>query len=169
MPRSLEPGVAPTERSRVQPVQPFYLQGPGTPPFFALLHRGVGTPRQTAVLLCPPFGWEDMCSYRIRREWAEHLAHTGHRALRIDLPGSGDSAGGPSDPGRLDAWTHAVDAAARWLRRDAGAAQVAVIGIGLGGMVSCRAALSGAPIDELVLWSASARGRTLLRELRAFS
>ena len=46
---------------------------------------------------------------------------------------------------------------------------MAVIGIGLGGMVSCRAALQGAPIDELVLWSVPARGRTLLRELRTFS
>ncbi len=181
MPRSLEPGVAPIERSRVQPVQPFYLQGPGTPPFFAVLHRGVGMPRQTAVLLCPPFGWEDMCCYRIRREWAEHLARTGHTTLRIDLPGSGDSAGAPSDPRQLDAWTQAVSAAARWLRRPIGGTaaeggggpasdmRVAVIGIGLGGMVSCRAALQGAPIDELVLWSVPARGRTLLRELRTFS
>lgn len=154
--------------STPQPARPFYLQGSGTP-VFAFLHPPAGTPRGTAVLLSPPFGWEDMCSYRVRREWAEHLARAGHSALRIDLPGSGDSAGAPSDPGRLDAWTDAVDAAARWLRRDAGAAQVAVIGIGLGGMVSCRAALSGAPIDELVLWSAPACGRTLLRELRAFS
>ena len=30
--------------------------------------------RDSAVILCPPFGWEDMCSYRVRREWAEHLA-----------------------------------------------------------------------------------------------
>jgi alpha-beta hydrolase superfamily lysophospholipase len=163
-----------------QPARPFYLQGSGTP-VFAVLHTGVGPPRQTAVLLCPPFGWDDVCSYPIRREWAEQLARAGHSTLRIDLPGSGDSAGAPSDPGRLDAWTEAVDAAARWLRRaiaptaaqgdggGAGATRVAVIGIGLGGIVSCRAALGGAPIDELVLWSVPARGRALLRELRTFS
>ncbi len=148
--------------------RPMYLQGSGTP-FFAVLHTAVGPPRETAVLLCPPFGWEDMCTYRIRREWAEHLARTGHTTLRIDLPGSGDSGGTPADPGQLEAWTQAVDEAARWLRRSGHAGRVAVIGIGLGGMVSCRAALGGAPIDELVLWSVPARGRTLLRELRAFS
>ncbi len=50
-----------------------YLQGAGDP-LFAFLHTGAAPQRETAVLLCPPFGWEDMCSYRIRREWAERLA-----------------------------------------------------------------------------------------------
>jgi alpha-beta hydrolase superfamily lysophospholipase len=146
-----------------------YLQERSGAPFFAVLHSGAAPAKQTAVLLCPPFGWEDMCSYRSRREWAEHLARAGHTTLRIDLPGSGDSAGSPTDPGQLDAWTQAVDAAAWWLRRAAGIRRVAVIGLGLGGMVSCRAALGGAPIDELILWSVPARGRRLLRELRTFS
>jgi alpha-beta hydrolase superfamily lysophospholipase len=162
-----------------------YLRAGAGEPFFAFLHMGAAPRRQTAVLLCPPFGWEDMCSYRARREWAEHLARAGHTTLRIDLPGSGDSAGAATDPGRLDAWTRAVDGAARWLRGsidehsdgdgdgdDAGpvaAGRVAAIGLGLGGIVSCRAALQGAPIDELVLWAVPARGRKLVRELRTFS
>jgi len=90
--------------STQQPTRAFYLKGPTTP-VFAILHKPVGRPRETAVLLCPPFGWEDMCSYRIRREWAEQLAREGHTALRIDLPGSGDSGGAPSDPGQLNTWT----------------------------------------------------------------
>jgi len=145
-----------------------YLQGP-CPSLFAILHAATEPRKETAVLLCPPFGWEDMCSYRIRREWAEQLARSGHATLRLDLPGSGDSAGASTDPGQLDAWTQAVDGAARWLRGAADARRVAVIGIGIGGIVSCRAALQGSPIDELVLWSVPAQGRTLLRELRTFS
>lgn len=136
---------------------------------FAFLHPGAEPLKETAVLICPPFGWEDMCCYRIRREWAEHLARAGYTTLRIDLPGSGDSEGSPSDPGRLEAWTQAVDGATGWLRSHIGARRVAVIGLGLGGMVSCRAALQGTPIDELILWSVPARGRRLLRELRAFT
>ncbi len=162
------------------PSRALYLQGSGTP-VFAFLHAGADPHRDTAVLLCPPFGWEDMCSYRIRREWAEQLASAGYTTLRIDLPGSGDSAGAPTDPGLLEAWTQAVEDSARWLLapiactpgegggEPAPATRVAVIGIGLGGMLACRAALRGAPIDELVLWAVPTRGRTLVRELRTFS
>jgi alpha-beta hydrolase superfamily lysophospholipase len=153
--------------SAPQASRPMYLRG-SCSSLFAFLHTAADPVSTTAVLICPPFGWEDMCCYRIRREWAERLARAGYATLRIDLPGSGDSAGAPGDPGQLDAWTQGVTDAARWLHR-AEARQVAVIGIGLGGLVSCRAAMQGAPIDELALWSVPARGHTLLRELRAFA
>jgi|GEM_PF-758804 len=154
--------------SSPQTPRPLYLQV-GDTPMFAVFHPGAGAPRQRAVLLCPPFGWEDMCSYRSRRDWAEHLAGAGFATLRFDPPGSGDSAGAPTDPRQLESWTDAVAIAARWLRAASDASQIAAIGIGLGGMVACRAAMNDAPIDELVLWHVPARGRTLVRELRAFS
>ncbi len=135
---------------------------------FAFMHGARGPRRERAVLICPPFGWEDMCSYRSRRDWAEHLSGEGFSTLRIDLPSSGDSAGSPRDPARLDAWTNAVRDAAVWLAESTGA-HVVALGIGLGGMVAFRSAMGGAPIEELVLWSVPARGRRLLRELRAFS
>jgi alpha-beta hydrolase superfamily lysophospholipase len=150
------------------PPRPIYLSSSGAG-VFAVAHTPAEPRSRTAVLLCPPFGWDDMCSYRIRREWAQRLADSGHHALRIDLPGSGDSAGMPTDPGQLAAWEDAVTAAAAWLRQSAGSGRTAAIGIGLGGWVACRAALLGAPIEELVLWSVPARGRRLVRELRTFA
>jgi pimeloyl-ACP methyl ester carboxylesterase len=145
-----------------------YLEA-GFPPMLTAFHQSAGPRRRRGVLLCPPFGWEDMCSYRSRRDWAEHLALAGFPTLRFDLPGSGDSAGDPTDPGQLDTWTRATAAAAQWLEDTAGVADVVAVGIGLGGIVACRAALTGAPIDELVLWHVAAQGRALVRELRAFS
>jgi pimeloyl-ACP methyl ester carboxylesterase len=136
---------------------------------FALFHDALGSSRKSAVLLCPPFGWDDICSYRSRRDWADHLARRGHPTLRIDLPGSGDSAGLPTDPARLEAWTEAVSAAARWLQASTGAPRVVAVGIGLGGLLAYLAASERAPIDDLVLWAVPARGRTMVRELRAFS
>ncbi len=54
--------------------------------------------RRAPVLLCPTFGWEEMCSYRGRRVWAQALARAGHPTATFGLPGSGDSGGSPARP-----------------------------------------------------------------------
>jgi alpha-beta hydrolase superfamily lysophospholipase len=140
---------------------------------FGVYHEALGARAKIPVLICPPFGWAEVCSYRARREWAEHLAARGHPVLRIDLPGAGDSAGTPEEPQRLDAWSHAAGASAAWLGERAStstsAPTVAAIGIGLGGLVICLAAAAGAPIEQAVLWGTPSRGKALVRELRAFS
>ena len=101
--------------------------------------------------------------------WALSLSAEGHAALRIDLPGSGDSGGSPRDAGRAASWPRAVAASAAWLRERTGADRVVAIGIGLGGLVAGQAVVEGADIDDLVLWGAPARGKALVRELRAFA
>ncbi len=121
------------------------------------------------MLLCPPFGWDDVCSYRSRYAWSQALAEAGHPTVRIDLPGTGDTDGSPRTPGRLDAWTDAVSMAARWLRDETGCGRIAAIGLGLGGLVAYVALVRDAEIDDLALWAVPARGRALVRELRAFS
>ncbi len=122
--------------------------------------------RDVAVLLCPPFGWEEACSYRGLRTWAATLARDGYHAARLALPAVGDGAGSPRDPGRLAAWSEAVAGAAGWLREVSGAARVAAVGIGLGGAVALKAVGDGAAVDELVLWSVPASGRRLIREMQ---
>lgn len=148
--------------------QSLYVDVEGTPAF-CVLHRAEGEAHGTAVLFVPPFGWEEVCSYRILREWAGRLTAAGHPALRLTLPGCGDSGGSPRDPGRLEVWTSAVTAAARALRAQTGAEAIVAIGLGLGGMLACRAAEAGAPIDGLVLWASPSRGRELTRQLKAFA
>ncbi len=147
--------------------QPLYLEA-GDEAFLAFLHDPPGGRGTRAVLLCPQLGWDDVCAYRSRFEWAERLAARGFTALRIDLPGTGDSPGSHDDPRRLEAWTKAIAAAARTLR-DRGATRVAAVGIGAGGLVLWRAVTAGAPVDELVLWAVPAKGRLAVRELRAFA
>lgn len=147
---------------------PLYLTG-CSQPVFALLHRPPGVWRSTAVLLCPPFGWEEICSYRARHDWAARLAAAGYATLRIDLPSTGDSGGDPYDSDRLGDWSEAIAIAVRRLRELTGCDTVAAIGIGLGGLLLWKALCEGAPIDETVLWGTHRRGRSLLRELRAFA
>jgi pimeloyl-ACP methyl ester carboxylesterase len=149
-------------------LQPFYISEHDEP-FFATLHDAHGRARDVAAIMCPPFGWEDMCSYRGRLEWASSLAAEGIPVLRIDFPGSGDSAGGPRDRERVRAWTDAVGASARWLSGAYPSRRILAIGIGIGGAIAYRAASLGAPVDDLVLWGVCSRGRRHVRELRAFS
>jgi alpha/beta superfamily hydrolase len=145
---------------------PLYL-GDGHERMFAVYHPADGT--GCAVLLCPPFGWDDICSYRSRRVWAERLAAHGYPTLRFDLPATGDSAGSGEQGGSIDVWVDAVAAAASWLRGVSGRRRTTALGIGLGGLLALRAAADDAPIDDLVLWAVPADGRRLLRELRAFA
>ncbi len=149
--------------------QAIYLEG-AAEPIFAVLHRPTSSSaRDTAVVLCPPFGWDEICSYRSRREWAERLAASGYPTVRVSLPGTGDSGGSPRDPHQVDAWTGAITSTARWLSETLGVERVAAIGIGLGGLLAYRAAAQGAEIDDLVLWATPARGRALVRELSVFA
>lgn len=136
---------------------------------FVHVHELDGPASGPAVLIVPPFGWDDIASHRPRREWADALAAAGHPAMRIDLPGGADSGGGPGDPDRVAAWTSAVAEAAAWLRASYGERRVVALGLGLGGLVAWTAAATGAAIDDLVLWGVPARGSTLVRELRAFA
>ncbi|MGB2875125.1 MAG: hypothetical protein WBB76_06580 [Gaiellaceae bacterium] len=144
-----------------------YLEAAGES-FLALLHDPPAGAGSRAVLLCPQLGWDDVCSYRSRFEWAERLSARGFSALRLDFPGTGDSPGSHDDPRRLDAWTQAVAEAARLLQAR-GSGRVAGIGIGVGGLVLWRAVAAQAPVDELVLWGVPANGRQVARELRAFA
>lgn len=140
----------------------------GAPSTFFVAHGCDTDSTDIGVLLCSPFGWDDMASYRSRRFCAVQLAAAGHAVLRFDPPGAGDSAGSPTDPARLDAWCAAVTHGEAWLRA-AGCGRVAVIGFGLGGLIALRALHLGASFEDLVTWGTPADGRTAVRELRAFS
>jgi dienelactone hydrolase len=134
------------------------------------LHEPEAARRQpTAILLCPSFGWQEQCGYRSLRAWAMTLAAAGFPTARLTLPGSGDSAGLPSEPEQLSRWTVAVTGAATWLRERTAVARMVAIGIGVGGALAWLAACDGADIDDLVLWAVPAKGRTLVRELQSQS
>jgi alpha-beta hydrolase superfamily lysophospholipase len=149
--------------------RPLWLPA-GSETMFAFVHEPVASDRRgTGVVICPPFGWDEMCSHRARRTWARALAAAGFPAIRIDLPGSGESSGVPEDPERPQAWKTAIANAAAWMRENEMATRVVAIGIGVGGLMAFAAAADGAPIDDLMLWAVPARGRTTMRELRAYA
>lgn len=120
------------------------------------------------VLIVPPFGWEDVCSYRPLREFARTLAAQGIPTLRFDLPATADSSGTHQDSGLVAAWIQSISDATQELRRVSGVTDVAVVGIRLGSMLAVAAAAAEAQLQDLVLWGPYASGRSMIRELRAF-
>jgi alpha-beta hydrolase superfamily lysophospholipase len=122
---------------------------------------------RVGVVIVPPFGWEDVCSYRPLRFMAQTFAQMGIPTLRYDLPGTGDSSGDARDPGLFESWIQSVADAASELRNTTEVEDVAAVGIHLGAMLAMTAASRGANLQNLVLWGPAAKGRTILRELRA--
>ena len=145
-------------------IHPVVIAGPGGDTLMHV-HTPVSRP-DVAVLLLPPFGWQEACSHRPLRTWAQTLAGAGHAAARLTLPGTGDSAGdvaGGADA--LPGWRSAVADAADRLRADTACDRLVALGVGLGGMLAVLALCDGVAFDDLILWNAPARGRRLVREL----
>jgi pimeloyl-ACP methyl ester carboxylesterase len=137
---------------------------------FVVHHPAAPTQRRDcAVVICPPFGWEELASHRSLRSWASALSQAGYATARLAYPGTGDSAGSPQDPGRLQAWIQAVSEVAAWLREQDGVPHVVALGVGFGGLVAQLAAARTDEVDGVVLWAAPARGREFVRQLRLFS
>lgn len=125
-------------------------------------------PARSGVVIVSPFGWDDICAYRPLRSLARSLGSRGIATLRFDLPGTGDSSGSALDCNLISAWIRSVESAVAELRAAAGVQEVSILGIRLGAMLALAAASAGARVEKLILWGASATGRALLRELRAF-
>ncbi len=121
------------------------------------------------VVLCSPFGWEDVASYPARRAWAAALHAEGFSTARFDWPGAGDSAGSAREPGRLGAWCAALHDVAAWLRLEAGVTRIAAIGIGFGGLIAVETIRRGTQIDDLVLWGCPQDGPSFIRAEFTFS
>lgn len=119
-------------------------------------------PSRRAVVMCGTLGYEQISAYRGWRRLAADLAAAGHPTLRFDYPGEGDSA----DPAiaEIDTLVAAIRRAVRFLREQAKAEEIVLIGLRLGATLATLAAEEGG-IDRLVLLAPFASGRAYLREM----
>ena len=126
-------------------------------------------PRQAAVLLLPPWGFEEMCTRKFFRILSEHLAANGVPSLRFDYPGTGDAPGGPESDLDISDWDKAVLAGAERLKALSGREKIVLIGQGVGGMLAQRlgGAISG--VDAIALLAPALNGRAYLREVSLWS
>ncbi|CAH2906530.1 MAG: hypothetical protein CPSOU_0378 [uncultured Paraburkholderia sp.] len=131
---------------------------------FGWLHPAAGP---HGVVLCYPFGYDALCTYRGMRRLAERLAARGIAVLRFDYPGTGDSAGDASEPGRWRAWIDSITKAVVLLRQSTGVERVSLCGLRLGGTLAALAAQQLGDVGGLVLLSPVLSGKNYQRELRA--
>jgi len=136
---------------------------------FGMLHvPPVGKDVGTAVVICPPLGYQGVCSYRPLRALAQALAESGRPTLRFDWPSAGDSTGSDRDSALVARCVGAVAAAAEEVRGRTDARQVALVGVTIGATLAAVAATEGANVSELVLWAPAVSGTAYLQEMRAF-
>ena len=139
--------------------------GPAERPLFGWVHAPRGGMARGAAVLCPPlFLEQDVASYSFRR-LAEELAARGVLAVRFDYDGTGDSAGGDADPGRVRAWQKSIAAAAA-LARDCGAPSLVLVGMRAGALLAASA-VRATGATGLVAWDPRHSGRRLVREEHA--
>jgi alpha-beta hydrolase superfamily lysophospholipase len=121
-----------------------------------------------AVVLCNPIGYEVMGVHRTYRHLADRLAARGFPTLRFDYDGTGDSAGEPDDPGRMQAWLASVHAAIDEARARSGALRVALLGVRFGATLSMLVAPERTDVECLIAWAPVIRGGAYAREMVAF-
>jgi pimeloyl-ACP methyl ester carboxylesterase len=137
----------------------------GARPRFGWIHppanaTGVG------LVIVPPFGYEAICAHRALRHLAETAARAGLVAIRVDLDGTGDSAGDDLDHGRLDAWIASVADAAD-VARQHGADRIVIAGVRLGATIAALAAAKRDDVAGVVAIAAVSSGKAVVREGRA--
>lgn len=149
-----------------QPPQPVYF-GPDGQQLFGWLHRPAHSATSgLALVVCSPFGFEEVCAHRALRDIAEAAAASGVPTLRFDYPGSGHS----SDVGDLQsdlwpAWVDAVRLSIDAVRLATGAHRVALLGVRLGALLAAFGAQGRSDVCGLILVAPVVRGRAFLREL----
>jgi pimeloyl-ACP methyl ester carboxylesterase len=139
----------------------------GERPVFAWLHRaafecetGVG------LVIVPPFGYEAVCAHRALRHLAITAAEAGVVTVRVDLDGTGDSAGDDLDPDRVARWIASIGLAAD-LARARGATRIVIAGVRLGALLGAVAAGARADVAGLVAIAPVVTGKRWLREMKA--
>ena len=144
---------------------PFFFGGERR--LFGWLHEpDTAVRRNTAVLLCQPFGHEYICAHRSVRWLAERLSAAGFTALRFDYAGTGNSAATPPGSSMLPAWEQSIDIAADELVARSDCDQIAMIGIRFGATLAALAAARRGDVASLVLAAPCTSGRSYIRQTR---
>jgi|CXWL01.1.fsa_nt_gi alpha-beta hydrolase superfamily lysophospholipase len=137
-------------------------------PLFGWLHRSPGdNASDVGLVICNPFGFEEVCAHRSLKGLANATAAAGVTTLRFDYAGCGNSCSDDFEPQRLRAWVQSVHEAVELLKQIAGLDHVCLLGLRLGAAIAALAAVERADVHGLIAIAPVVGGRAYLRELRA--
>jgi uncharacterized protein len=142
---------------------PFFFEGPSAR-LFGVLHEPGPQASGLPFLLCHALGEEKLWSHRVLVDTARTLAAAGHAVLRFDCTGTGDSFGEFSATS-LTSCCADIEAAADELRRRAGAGQLGLLGLRVGGSCAAAVAERRSDVESLVCWAPITNGAAYLQEL----
>jgi pimeloyl-ACP methyl ester carboxylesterase len=118
------------------------------------------------LVICKPFGREEMSAHRSVRAFAKEAATLAVPSLLFDYLGTGDSADIDPLANQLDVWTRDVLAAVAELQLRTGVEQVGLVGFRLGALLAAQAACQCKAVNALLLVAPVISGQGYLRELR---
>lgn len=129
---------------------------------FGLLHRADG-PVRCGVVLCSPWGIDELSARKVLVRLATRLAHSGIPALRFDYPGTADAIDRPA--AGFGAWVDTAADAADRLKAACGVETIVFAGIGIGATIALLASARRDDVAALVLAAPVVGGRRYLREI----
>jgi dienelactone hydrolase len=139
----------------------------GSQRLFGWIHKPLsGTPARFGLVICKPFGREEVCAHRYLRAVAKAAAAANVPTMIFDYVSTGDSPDIDPLSNQLDAWTDNVLAAVGELQQRTGVTNVGLLGCRFGALLAVRAARGCKAVTALVLVAPIISGRRYLRELQ---
>ncbi|WP_289035421.1 alpha/beta fold hydrolase [uncultured Roseibium sp.] len=123
-----------------------------------------GLTRATGIVLCRSWGFDELCTRKYFRQIAEMLCANGYPVLRFDYLGTVDSLD-KSEGENLDDWVVSTNSACEILKARTDCSSIALIGLGVGGLIASIVVKERADISGLVLAAPITNGRRYLREI----
>lgn len=145
---------------------PLYFGAPGNELFGWMHGAPEGSRSGFALIICNPFGFEEICAHRSLRHLASATAAIGIPTLRFDYAGSGNSRGDEFEPDRLEAWLRSIHAAIDQVKAASQLERVCLVGVRLGATLATLAATDRDDVIGLVAIAPVVKGHDYVRELR---
>ncbi|RYY77055.1 MAG: alpha/beta fold hydrolase [Gammaproteobacteria bacterium] len=146
-------------------MEAFYF-GPSSTYLFGAYHPPKLSNRREGIVLCSPFGQENMRAHRSLRRLAINLSNLGYAVLRFDYRGTGDSAGSLNSV-TADDWQQDIRIAVQELIDIAAVPKVSLLGLRIGALLAAQVAANHQNVSRLVMWDPVVSGQAYIDELTA--